>query len=632
MRIRGPSLLIIPPVLLLYCTAPVQLTRTLDYKNIDLSYDRSLCGRSPLPFWFSLTQAEIDVLQNIEKAKAGDPEVLLSLGLIASGDVREAEDFRRYHTRVSRFVDAVRPEIRNEPDFLQKGNVLFRRMREAFFVSDTSSELAGYEFGQSRLSVIFEKGTYNCISSSILFCILGRWFDMQVDGVITRGHAFVQITAPGGGKVELETTSRNGYNWVHNEEFYRNQSSKWFRMRGISRQTYEDYTLRRIVEPYRLICHNMKNQHTHFSRMDVEDVHRLIECRAYIDDANTQFQTDLISTYRIELSDLEKNHAASTIRRFYRTIAPRSALILDRCGHDSVVAAAAGQLYKQLLTVSERGIDTLLARDTCPDADSVYGLFTVVAENTFRLFPDDTAMHDITTKMSMSLINRLSNRISDLIEKERVGPAASHYAGAEPFVGEQVRLFPDEKGILMQSGYFEEKKQLLLFAGKKFDDFIAFTRGYIEKVGKDTGESDVLFRNALYNTFMYIKYCTEQKEFTKAERLIDVVSAFAATDMQFAQNLQWALGEAFHFHFDNADWPEAMRICRKQIAVDVKGAYKKINSGNLQVCYQNWAAEYYNNGNWPKVREILTNCVNDTGSESGECSSKLRELEKEHSF
>ncbi|MBN1309145.1 MAG: hypothetical protein JXA18_14570 [Chitinispirillaceae bacterium] len=455
---------------------------------------------------------------------------------------------------------------------------------------------------------------------------------MHVDGVITRGHAFVQITAPDGKKLELETTSRNGFDWVHNEEFYKKRSSKWFRLRGISSQTYKDYTSRQIVKPYQLVCYNMKNQHTDFSRMDVEDVHRLIECRAYIDDTNIQYQKDLISTYRIELSDLEKKHAASTIRRFYRITAPRIALLMNRCGYDRTVAAAAQQLFKQLLAVSERGIDTLLARDTCAGADSIYNLFTGVVRDIFRLFPNDSAMHDITMKMSRGLINKLSDRISDLIDKKRFGPAASHYAGAESFVGAQVQLFPDEKDILFQSDYFKEKKQMLLFAEKNLEDFIGFTRQYIEKVKQDTAESDVLLKNALYNTFVYIEYCTEHKEFEKAEQLIDIVSVFTATDKQFAQNIQWALGQAFHSCFDNADWSDAMRICKKQIAVDVKKTYKEVNSGNLQVCYQNWAAKYYNDGNWPKAREILTNCVNDTGSKSDECLSKLRMMEKEHAF
>ena len=213
--VKKGSLYIFIPVLLLYCIAPLQLIRKLEYTNIDLSYDRSLCGKSPLPFWFTLTQSEIDALQNSEKAKTGDPVILLSLALIASGNVRKAEDFKRYHNRMSQFVDAVRPVIENADDFWQKGNLLYTHMRKEFLVDDSSSELAGYEFGQSQLSVVFEKGTYNCISSGILYTILGRWFDMQVDGVLTRGHAFVQLTAPDGKKLELETTSRNGFDWIH---------------------------------------------------------------------------------------------------------------------------------------------------------------------------------------------------------------------------------------------------------------------------------------------------------------------------------------------------------------------------------------------------------------------------------
>lgn len=618
--------------LMLSCTAPFQFNKKLDYTNIELSYDRTLCGTSPLPFWFHLNQIEIDALQNIEKAKSGDPGVLLTLALIASGNVRKEEDFRRYHEKVSHFVDAVRPEIENEHDFWKKGFLVYKRMRKAFFVSDSSYELAGYEFGQSQLSVLLDKGIYNCISSAMLYCILGRWFDMQMEGVLTRGHAFVLITAPDGRTIEVETTSRNGYDWIHNEEFYRRKSSRWFNLRGISNQTYDDYAQRQVVKPYRLITHNMKNQHTDFSRMSVEDVHRLIECRAYIDDTNTQYQKDLVSTYRIELSDLEKKGLSSTIRRFYNTTRPRIALMLNRCGYDSAVVTYTKQLCKQMLKTGEREIDTLLASDTGSGVDSVYGLFTSMVREVHRLFPKDTTIHDLTMKLSRGIINKVSNRILVLIEQKKVDAAAFHYGSAESFVREQLRLFPDVKGIAAQSNYFEEKKQLLLFAQKNFEEFLDFSQQFIEKFRQDTSELYVTFKNALHNTFAYIKYCTENKEFEKAEQLIEIVAPFTGTDKPFAQNIQWALGEAFHVQFQKADWAEAIRICKKQIAIDVKGTFKKMNSGNLQVCYQNWTAKYYNEGNWPKAREILINCVNDTGTTGDECSSKLRELEKQHNF
>ncbi|MBN1760544.1 MAG: hypothetical protein JW863_19605 [Chitinispirillaceae bacterium] len=615
--------------LLLFCSAPLQLNKTLDYKNVDLSYDRSNYGRSPLPFWFHLTEPELEVLQNIEKVKNGDPHQLLSLALIASGDVREADAFAKYHERVTRFVETVRPDVEKEDDFWKRGNLLYQRMRKEFLTADSSGELAGYAFGQSQLSVLFEKGTYNCISSAMLYAILGRWFDMRIEGVITRGHAFLQITAPDGKKLELETTAWNGFDLIHNEDFYRQQSSGWFKKRGIADHTYDDYLVRKVVEPYLLIGHNMKNQHTDFSRMAVEDVHRLIEYRAYIDDTNVPNQIDLINTYRIELRDLEEKNAMATVRRFHRTILPGIALIPDRCNHDSSVVMHTRSLLKQLLAAGEQAIDTLLARDTCTDADTVYGFFSEIVRDIKRTLPDDTTLTVFTMKMSRGVVNKLANRIGGLLEKEKYASAASHYRGAESFVAEQVALFPDEKDIRFQYGYFEEKKQMVLFVEKDIDAFIRFSRDYLEKIGRDAVDDTVLLQNALYNVFVYIQYCTERKEFEKAERLIDSTSTYLANDPELAQNMQWALGKAFHAHFENGDWEEAIRIGKKQIAVDKNSTYTEVNSGNLQICYQNWATGYYNESDLPKARAVLNACINDTSAWSDECSSRLRKLEKE---
>ncbi len=620
------------PLLLLYCIPPQQLDKELDYRTVDLSYDRSLCGRSPLPFWFHLTEPETEVLQNTDRIKEGNPELLLSLALIASGNVRKAGAFKKYHDRVVRFVEEVRPDVERENDFRKRGNLLYLRMRKEFLTADSSGELAGYVFGQSRLSELFEKGTYNCISSAMLFTILGRWFGMESDGVLTRGHAFVQITAPDGTKLEVETTSRDGFDWTHNEDFYRQKSSAWFRIRGIADQTFDDYATREIVEPYRLICHNMKNQHTDFSRMAVEDVHRLIEIRAYVDGTDLQYQKDLIGTYRTELLDLEKKRATATIRRFYRIITSRSIFMLDHCGNDSAVMAYLETLYRQLITESERQIDTLLSRPAISGADSVYGLFEEVVGEIHRLFPDDTALFVFTGKMSSGVINRIANRIAALLEKKQFTLAAAQYRSAESFVDAVLRMFPDDSDLLFQYGYFKEKKQMVLFAEKDLAAFIDYTRHYLEKVGNDTADDRVLYQNALFNTFQYIHYCTEREEFADAERLITAFAPDMATDPRFAQNIQWALGMAFTYHFEKGDWPEAIRIGKKQIEVDGNNTYADVNASNLQICYQNRAIDYSNKGNWIKAREVLRDCVADTSSKSDACSEKLKKLETEHSF
>jgi len=67
---------------------------------------------------------------------------------------------------MNRFVARIRQEIDAEKDFWQNGFKLYQHMRKELFTADTLNELGGYDWYQSRVSTVFEKGTYNFISSS----------------------------------------------------------------------------------------------------------------------------------------------------------------------------------------------------------------------------------------------------------------------------------------------------------------------------------------------------------------------------------------------------------------------------------------------------------------------------------
>ena len=85
----------------------------------------------------------------------------------------------------------------------------------------------------SRITGIFDKGNYNCISSAMLYAILARSFDLPVRGVTVPTHAFIEMGLPGAKILEVETTSDTGYDWVHDAKFYDQASAKWAADRGL---------------------------------------------------------------------------------------------------------------------------------------------------------------------------------------------------------------------------------------------------------------------------------------------------------------------------------------------------------------------------------------------------------------
>ncbi len=318
--------------------------KSLDYNEIALNYDRSGFCNAPFPFWMHLTPFEIRTLLNSEKAKAGDPDALLALGLTASGNVRDSALFLKYQARVSRFISAVRPEIDAEKDEWQKGYKLYQSMRKEFYIKDSVKELNGYDWYKSGLSSIFENGSYNCISSAMLYIILARYFSMNVQGVILPEHAFVQINRSSGKSIAIETTSKLGFDWIHDEQYYKTKSAGWLLARGLPATTYVDYLKRTLVEPYQLICFNMTNQHTAANRMRVEDIHRLKEIQAFVEAANSGYQHERLVVYQADFSYLQKIGDYKTGERLFACISPVTEAVLKAFPKDTAIINVTARL------------------------------------------------------------------------------------------------------------------------------------------------------------------------------------------------------------------------------------------------------------------------------------------------
>jgi tetratricopeptide (TPR) repeat protein len=310
------------------CTQGIRPGAALHYSDADLSggvSDRSAHGNNLLPIWSPLTVPEQRALQDRDKAAAGDPGALLSLAIFASGDKRTPEEYAAIHASVAAFVAKMRPELAAEKSPWQKGFKLHRAMHAAFFPPTSEGEATpqGYDWAQSKLTGIFAADRkYNCISSALLFLVLAREFGFQAKGVILPTHAFAQLTLPDGKIIEVETTSPSGYDWIHDETFYKKRALAWFSARGLPASTYGDYLARRIVEPSQLAAYNMSNQHTASNRMSGADRCRLVEGRAWADPGDLDAQMNRIGLYASEYKVLSANGDWKTLERMYRLVAP----------------------------------------------------------------------------------------------------------------------------------------------------------------------------------------------------------------------------------------------------------------------------------------------------------------------
>ena len=78
--------------------------------------------------------------------------------------------------------------------------------------------LRRYEHLQARVDVLLDEGTFNCVSSAVVYLVLARSVGLVVGGIRTPDHAFCTLTA-GTTTIDVETTNRYGFDPGTRTEF-----------------------------------------------------------------------------------------------------------------------------------------------------------------------------------------------------------------------------------------------------------------------------------------------------------------------------------------------------------------------------------------------------------------------------
>src|SRR4029077_19627056 len=119
--------------------------------------------------------------------------------------------------------------------------------------------------------------------------------------------------------LEIETTSPTGFDWIHDERFYRERAASWSGQRGLRPVTLEEYSHRTIVEPYQLMAEAMIDSYqgeddaTHLRRNELAGV-------IYPDSA--EMQKRRIQVYDHEAHDLFERKAGRTMVSLFDTVRP----------------------------------------------------------------------------------------------------------------------------------------------------------------------------------------------------------------------------------------------------------------------------------------------------------------------
>jgi hypothetical protein len=179
-------------------------------------------------------------------------EDFAEIGLWASVSPAEGETA----TLMNRLRDAVR-ELHSSPELPQnpreRGEYLLSWMHRRY--------LKTYSLQQTRLDTLLAGGRYNCVSSAVLYLILGTAAGLEIRGVMTKDHAFAALRA-GDQWIDVETTNPYGFDPGNRKEFH----DQFGKVTGFAYVPARNYRDRASISPLELISLIFSNRITELER------------------------------------------------------------------------------------------------------------------------------------------------------------------------------------------------------------------------------------------------------------------------------------------------------------------------------------------------------------------------------
>lgn len=190
-----------------------------------------------------------EAVQRPASEGALDRQGLIDLSLVLSG-VNPAS------------LDAYRAVVnRWSQDFLaSEASRLEPAARAEALLQFLHRRLKSYSTNQTRLDVLVDRGTYNCVSSAVAYMILGRDAGLDVQAVATSDHAFALVRLADR-EVDVETTTPYGFDPGTKTEFVNS-----FGQTGFAYVPPGNYSQRKTIGDRQLLGLLVQNRMADFQR------------------------------------------------------------------------------------------------------------------------------------------------------------------------------------------------------------------------------------------------------------------------------------------------------------------------------------------------------------------------------
>jgi tetratricopeptide (TPR) repeat protein len=288
------------------------------------------------PIVSPLTPFETQAVARVDRARAGDPEALLALAIVASGDRARAARFDADRDRLQTLMGALQPALKAVAP-RRAGQLLFEVVRVKLLAD--GGALTGYDPSQSSVTALLDTGRFNCDSAALLYLILARYAGLPARAVVLPSHTFVRLMLPQG-VVDVEPTSPTGYNVAHDPAWL-TAAPAFMTPRGLTAPTAAELSAASELDPARAVAHNMLLQHT--GTLAPADRQRLAEIAWVLDPGNRDLAKARLQNLAAESAALlEKSpaDAAALLTRVESTLVA----LRDQFGTDPDFALPFGHI------------------------------------------------------------------------------------------------------------------------------------------------------------------------------------------------------------------------------------------------------------------------------------------------
>jgi len=333
-------------------------------------------------------------------------EQLISGALLASGSEGDVKD----EAMLTNYINDLAGKVRSISSDYEKGEKILQLLHDSLF--------SNYIENQTRINIVMSTGTYNCVSSAVLYMAAGRASGLDINGVRTPDHAFVSLLIDDR-IVDVETTNEWGYDPGEKKEFTDSFSGNT----GYNYVPPGNYRLRKDINDKQMIGLVLQNR--------IAELQQVNNHRSSVPLAVDRYALTGSEDARKDMYDTFSNYASqlNSTGQYIKGITFLKNAITRWSASTNVIKAIEALVHNYLLSLIESG-ETLSAEDYLNELSNEGILSFEAIQSDKRMIYDKRTVDLLNSDSSFDDVQTYLNGIFEegfLVEKQWINYTIYNY-------------------------------------------------------------------------------------------------------------------------------------------------------------------------------------------------------------